>query len=194
MITTRKQLRFFLKEDAKRNKVLNRKQYFVGILFGKDNAHSYRYLRALRHCEYHYNNSSVHNKIAYIFYKWKLSRLGVRYHIDIPLNVVGYGVRLLHARGGGIILNADKIGNYCGFNCGVLLGQKGVDEKPIIGDYVAFTPGSKAIGAVHIGNNVVVAPNAVVVKNVPDNCIVGGVPARIIRSLIQISDVTIDTQ
>jgi acetyltransferase-like isoleucine patch superfamily enzyme len=36
-------------------------------------------------------------------------------------------------------------------------------------------------GLIEIGNNVVVAPNAVVVKDVPDNCIVGGVPARVIN-------------
>lgn len=39
------------------------------------------------------------------------------------------------------------------------------------------------IGGVHIGNNVVVAAGAVVVKDVPDNCIVGGVPAKVIKQL-----------
>ena len=34
-----------------------------------------------------------------------------------------------------------------------------------------------------IGNNVVVAAGAVVTKDVPDNCVVGGVPARIIKKL-----------
>lgn len=34
---------------------------------------------------------------------------------------------------------------------------------------------------VKIGNNVTIAPNAVVVKDVPDNAIVGGVPAKIIK-------------
>ena len=37
------------------------------------------------------------------------------------------------------------------------------------------------IGRIIIGNNVIVAPNAVVVKDVPDNAIVGGVPATIIK-------------
>lgn len=39
------------------------------------------------------------------------------------------------------------------------------------------------IGGVHIGNNVVVAAGAVVVKDVPDNSIVGGVPAKVLKSL-----------
>lgn len=36
---------------------------------------------------------------------------------------------------------------------------------------------------VTIGNNVVVAAGAVVTKNVPDNCLVGGVPARKIKDI-----------
>lgn len=73
------------------------------------------------------------------------------------------------------------MGNYCGFNAGVLLGDNGDKGVPTVGDYVAFAPGAKAFGGVTIGNNVFVAPNAVVTKDVPDNAIVGGVPAKIIK-------------
>lgn len=79
------------------------------------------------------------------------------------------------------MLNVNKIGNYCGFNTGVLLGDNGENALPTLGDYVAFAPGSKAFGSISIGNNVFVAPNAVVNKDVPDNCIVGGVPAKVIK-------------
>ncbi|UKK74846.1 serine acetyltransferase [Segatella bryantii] len=41
--------------------------------------------------------------------------------------------------------------------------------------------GAKVLGDVHIGNNVVIGANAVVVKDVPDNVVVAGVPARIIN-------------
>lgn len=50
-----------------------------------------------------------------------------------------------------------------------------------IGDNVKLSTGSMVIGKVTIGNNCVVAPNAVVTKSEPDNCIVGGVPAKIIK-------------
>ena len=40
---------------------------------------------------------------------------------------------------------------------------------------------SDGLGGVIIGDNVTIAPNAVVVKDVPDNCIVAGVPAKIIK-------------
>lgn len=36
---------------------------------------------------------------------------------------------------------------------------------------------------VSIGDNVIVAPNSVVIKNVPDNCAVAGIPAKIIKVL-----------
>lgn len=54
------------------------------------------------------------------------------------------------------------------------------DDRPTIGNNVSFGVGSKAFGAIKIGNNVFVAPNAVVTKDVPDNCVVAGVPAKII--------------
>ena len=85
-------------------------------------------------------------------------------------------------RAGGVLLNVCKIGNYCGVNAGVLIGNnRGNENRPVIGDYVAFGPGSKAFGKIKIGNHVFVAPNAVVVKDVPDSVIVGGIPAKVLK-------------
>lgn len=41
----------------------------------------------------------------------------------------------------------------------------------------------KSYWGVNIGNNVVIGANAVVVKDVPDNVVVAGVPAKIIKQL-----------
>lgn len=85
-------------------------------------------------------------------------------------------------RWGGILINAKKVGNYCGFNAGTLVGNKDSQENTAtIGDYVALGPGAKIIGRVFIGDNVFIAANAVVVKDVPSNCVVGGVPAKVIK-------------
>lgn len=83
------------------------------------------------------------------------------------------------------MLNAKIIGNYCDFNAGSCLGNKnGQENIPIIGDYTAFGPGTKAFGKLSIGSHVFVSPsNAVVTKDIPDNCIVGGVPAKIIKQV-----------
>lgn len=60
--------------------------------------------------------------------------------------------------------------------------------KPIsIGNDVWIGGNVTIIGGVHIGNNVVVAAGAVVTKDVPDNTIVGGVPAKTIRPLLALN-------
>lgn len=46
-----------------------------------------------------------------------------------------------------------------------------------IGGNVTILPG------VTIGNNVVIAAGAVVTKDIPDNCVAGGVPAKILKPL-----------
>lgn len=52
----------------------------------------------------------------------------------------------------------------------------------VIGNNVELCVGAKVIGKVCIGDNVIVAPNAVVIHDVPSNSIVGGVPAKILKT------------
>ena len=65
----------------------------------------------------------------------------------------------------------------------VTIGLTGCDDErgPDIGDNVYIGPGAKIIKPVHIGNNVKIGANAVVNKDVPDNCVVAGIPAKIIK-------------
>ena len=55
------------------------------------------------------------------------------------------------------------------------------NAAPQIGDNVIIGAGAKNLGDITIGNNVTIGANAVVVSDVPDNCIVGGIPAQIIK-------------
>ena len=197
MITNKRELYFYLKEDMKRNGIASIRDYYFHFLIGSEHARVFRYILCLRKCEYHYNNftppthttntgglliTSWH-KVCYTVMYVKLKWLGSKYGIQIPINCCGYGLRIMHlSGGGGVHINAEKVGNYCGFNAGVLLGNKdSQDNRPLLGDRVAFGPGAKAIGQVRIGNNVFVAANAVVTKDVPDNVVVGGVPAKILE-------------
>ncbi len=54
-------------------------------------------------------------------------------------------------------------------------------EKPVIGNNVFICTGAVVLGNITIGDNVVIGANAVVTKSVPDNCIVAGNPAVIIK-------------
>ncbi|CRH89995.1 Serine acetyltransferase [Chlamydia trachomatis] len=78
-----------------------------------------------------------------------------------------------------IIHKKAKIGKNCVISQNVTIGSKG--PLPIIGDNVYIAPGSKCIGG-QIGNNVVIGANSVVTKEIPDNCVVAGVPAKIVST------------
>ena len=56
-------------------------------------------------------------------------------------------------------------------------GEICIGKNVWIGDKVTILPN------VHIGDNVIIAANAVVTKDVPGNCIVAGIPAKLIRKI-----------
>ena len=74
-----------------------------------------------------------------------------------------------------------KVGKNVTLYPGVCVGQKSPSEVPEIGDNCFIGLSAKVMGKVKVGNNVTIAPNAVVTHDVPDNCVVAGVPAKIIK-------------
>ena len=60
---------------------------------------------------------------------------------------------------------------------------EGTTENITVGNGTWICAKSTIVGGVKIGNGVVIAAGAVVTKDVPDNVLVGGVPAKIIRKL-----------
>ena len=79
-----------------------------------------------------------------------------------------------------VIGSGTEMGKQCVIYQDVTIGQNR-GAYPIIGNNVIIYPGAKIIGGISIGDGVVVGANAVVVNNVPNNAIVGGIPAKIIR-------------
>ncbi|PID58040.1 serine acetyltransferase [candidate division KSB3 bacterium] len=101
--------------------------------------------------------------------------------ISIPAEAdIGKGLRIHHF--GGIIFHSHvTMGEHCTVYHGVTFGDKGGrGEPPTVGSHVLAGAGAKVLGDITIGNHVTIGANAVVVKPVPDNMIVGGVPAEII--------------
>ena len=59
--------------------------------------------------------------------------------------------------------------------------QRHEKRHPTIGDDVVIGSGAQIIGPVKIGNNARIAANAVVVKDVPENATMVGVPAKAVK-------------
>jgi serine O-acetyltransferase len=78
-------------------------------------------------------------------------------------------------------LNAEHIGSdfYCLHL--VTLGNDKDGRRPVIGDHVSIYTGATVFVGITIGNHVTIGAGSVVSKNVPDNCVVAGNPAYIIR-------------
>jgi serine O-acetyltransferase len=87
-------------------------------------------------------------------------------------------------RGIGVVIHKNsKIGANCVIGPSVVLGGRHSDSPggPIVGDGVYIGTGAKLIGPINIGNNVKIGANAVVTKDVPDNCTVVGIPAKVVK-------------
>ena len=64
------------------------------------------------------------------------------------------------------------------------IDEQGISTKPVvIGDDVWIGANAVILPGVTIGSHCVVAAGAVVTKDVPDNCVVGGVPAKVIKNI-----------
>lgn len=92
---------------------------------------------------------------------------------------IGGGLYIQH--GFATMIAAKSIGENCWINQQVTIGYNGQGEPPVIGNNVTITCGAKVLGSIHIGDYVIIGANAVVIKDVPDNCVVGGVPAKILK-------------
>ena len=97
------------------------------------------------------------------------------------------GKRLFIDHGMGVVIGETTIiGDDCVLYQGVTLGGVGTGEHkvkrhPTLLNNVMVSAGAKVIGDVTVGNNSIVGAQTVVLKDVPDNCTVVGVPAFIVK-------------
>lgn len=92
---------------------------------------------------------------------------------------IGAGLFIQH--GFASIIDAESIGDNCWINQQVSIGWADTSGRPRIGNGVKVGAGAKVLGNITIGDNVKIGANAVVLRDVPPDCTVVGVPARIVR-------------
>jgi serine O-acetyltransferase len=133
----------------------------------------------------------INHRIAHFLYQKKMyliARLishisrfltGIEIH---PGAKIGRGFFIDH--GSGIVIGeTTEIGDNVTLYQGVTLGGTGKQKgkrHPTIGNNVTISAGAKILGSFYIGNNVKIGGGSVVLKSVPDNCTVIGVPGRIV--------------
>ena len=129
----------------------------------------------------HYHSKRQHRIRAYL---WKALDYLINSTSDIEeYSEIGGGLLLVHSFG--IAIGEAKIGCNCTIRQNVTIGHNYKTDAqgyggPTIGDNVRISPGAVVIGPIKIGSNVVIGANAVVINDFPNDCVVGGVPAKII--------------
>lgn len=99
---------------------------------------------------------------------------------SLYINTLNIGGGLYIQHGFSTIISAKSIGENCRIFQQVTIGYRG-EECPVLEDYASVTCGAKVLGGVTMHKNSIAAAGAVVLKDVPENAIVGGVPAKIIK-------------
>jgi serine O-acetyltransferase len=112
----------------------------------------------------------------------------VLFGIEItPRCEIGPGIFFPHTSG--TVVGAGSLGNEVTVYQGVTLGAKTLDmrfdpaQRPSVGDRVVLGSGAKILGGIHIGDNVIVGANAVVVHSIPANSRVTGIPMQAVTLL-----------
>lgn len=134
----------------------------------------------------------LHYRLAHKFYKSKhyfmaryisqraVRRTGIEIH---PGATIGKGLFIDH--GSGVIIGETAIlGENITLYQGVTLGGTGKEQgkrHPTLEDNVLVSAGAKVIGSFTVGKNSKIGAGSVVVKAVPPNCTVVGVPGRIVK-------------
>ncbi len=103
-----------------------------------------------------------------------------------PTCEIGKNVNFIHGGVGCVIHEKCKIANNVKIYQNVTLGGNGKEHQfepgaPVIAEGAIIYAGACILGPVTIGENAIVGANAVVLKDVPDNCIAVGVPARVLN-------------
>jgi serine O-acetyltransferase len=161
----------------------------LAVVFERDPAATNRLEVILTYAGFH---ALIAYRLAHWLHVWgvpslprlvsQVARLftGVEIH---PAAKIGRGFFIDHGTGV-VIGETAEIGDYVTLFQGVTLGGTGKERgkrHPTLGNHVVVGAGAKILGGIKIGDNVKIGANSVVLKSVPANSTVIGVPARVIK-------------
>ncbi len=165
--------------------------YLKNISFGKYvKIDDYAYLSGLGKGKLTLGNNASVGAFSRIIISTSFNNLGS--HITIGNNV-GIGEFAYLGGGGGLTIGDDCIiGQYLSchpenhnYGSDALIRHQGVSRQGIvIGSNCWIGAKVTVLDGVTIGNNCVVAAGAVVTKSMPDNSVIGGVPAKVLKSRV----------
>lgn len=143
-------------------------------------------------------NAVIFYRLANFLYRYKVPFfpkliklfIFVIYNCSIPYeckigrnSFLGYG-------GIGVVIHKNAvIGDNVNIGSNVTIGGRSNQTAvPVIGNDVYIATGAKILGDICIGDRVVIGANAVVISDVPSDCVVAGVPAKIIKKGVNVFD------
>jgi serine O-acetyltransferase len=145
----------------------------------------------------------IHHRIAHFFYKKDFFFIA-RFISQISRTMTGIeihpgasiGKRFFIDHGMGVVIGETTIiGNDVLLYQGVTLGGTGLEKgkrHPTIGNSVVIGTGAQVLGNITVGDNSYIGANAVVIKDVPPDSTVVGVPGRITKQDGKKMDVSLD--
>jgi len=102
----------------------------------------------------------------------------------IPASVrMGKGTRFMYGGIGCVIHKRAVIGERVCLGQGITIGRKLKESCPVIGNDIYIGAGARILGNIKVGNNVIIGANSVVVTDIPQNSIVAGAPAKVVKKI-----------
>lgn len=130
--------------------------------------------RAMASC----NSIWLLKPIAFLFHKLNAVLCGCVIGVNARF---GKNFIILHSVG--IVINSAVVGgDDIVLESGVVIGAE-KDQSPQLGSRIFFGSGAKIVGGLIVSDDSIIGANAVVVKDVAEKTVVGGVPAKIIRHI-----------
>ena len=126
---------------------------------------------------------AIRRPITRPFALWVTDRILLASGAELqPACTIGPGVVIKHTTG--LVVGGNVVaGARLTLHQNVTLGdRRPYGGQPRLGDDVTIGAGACVLGPIAVGDRAVVAANAVVLDDVPADCLVAGIPARVIRS------------